>query len=160
MRTVTLRVKLRKEQKVDYHRTPLFSFSILWQLQLLTIVYLTFLFFSSSSAPRVSPIHTEPAKPSSSPLWRHQQLSRTGPPPASALWIFSGCVTAEVEGWWPLSAGGHAAFPPEGQEEQRSAWIFAFCNSFKGAIHWFYTLSSVNSSCGVLLNLWKQLVGV
>lgn len=149
MRTVTLRVKLKKEQKVDSHTGHLFlhliSFYVFSQLQLLTVPYLTFLFSSSSSASRVRPVHTEPAKPSPSPLQRYQQLSRT----ASALWIFSGRFTAEVEGWWPLSAGGHAAVPPEGQERS-SAWIAAFSNRFllKGQSTGFTHSASEDIFCG------------
>lgn len=122
-RTATLRVKWKKEQKVDDNiiRTSLIH------LQLFTIPDLSLPLHSSSAASCVSPVHTEQAKPSSSPLWRYP---RTGAPPASALWIFSGCVAAEVEGWGPLSARGHAAVPPEGQ---RSTWVFACCSYFRTA---------------------------
>ena len=117
----------------------------------------TFLYSSSSSASRVSPVHTEPAKPGSSPLQRfqhqHQALSGKGAPPASAVWIFSSCVAAEIEGWCPLSARGHTAVPTKGQE-QRRAWGLAFFFHFifhlivylkRDNAHW-WTFLTINAS--------------
>ncbi len=150
MRTAILRVR-KREQKVDVTKY-LFYLLHIWHLQSLSILYLTS-FSSSSSASRVSPVHSEPAKADSSPLQRHQQLSGQGAPPASALWIFSSRVTAEVKDWCPLSAGGHTAVPSEGEGQDQESF-------FKGAIDVFFTLSSMKSSCGVLLSLWKHFYNI
>lgn len=77
----------------------------------IAILYATFngVVFCGSS------LLTAAAEQGEGQLQLHQDQKHTcekGSPPAQAFWVLPGRVAAEVKGWRPVPAGGHAAVSP------------------------------------------------